>query len=163
MGYGEGLPLNANRSRAQKQINRRVEILTQIQWYGRLPAAHISRSLKRLTATGRVVGVSRREECISSVREPLYTFVMHRSGGFLRIHILTIVKPFITLIRGVWYPDNLHANAPNSLCLILVMRPAPVSCIGGYYGCRLTYAAGHKSSVPRAIGITDWDVLCRGG
>ena len=31
MGYGEGLPLNANRSRAEKQINRRVEILSLIQ------------------------------------------------------------------------------------------------------------------------------------
>ena len=31
MGYGEGLPLNANRTRAEKQINRRVEILSLIQ------------------------------------------------------------------------------------------------------------------------------------
>lgn len=31
MGYGEGLPLNANRTRAEKQINRRVEILSRIQ------------------------------------------------------------------------------------------------------------------------------------
>ena len=31
MGYGEGLPLNANRTRAEKQINRRVEILSLMQ------------------------------------------------------------------------------------------------------------------------------------
>ena len=31
MGYGEGLPLNANRTREEKQINRRVEILRLIQ------------------------------------------------------------------------------------------------------------------------------------
>ena len=31
MGYGEGLPLNANRSRSDKQINRRVEILSVIK------------------------------------------------------------------------------------------------------------------------------------
>ena len=54
----------------------------------------IENYLKRLTATGREVAVSRREDCISSVREPLHTISMHRPGGFLRIYILTSVKTF---------------------------------------------------------------------
>ena len=33
-------------------------------------------------------------------------------------------NPFITLIMSIYYPNNLPANAPNSLCLILVMSPS---------------------------------------
>jgi hypothetical protein len=48
------------------------------------------------------------------------------------------------------------------LCLILLLLPAPVSCIGGYYGYRLGYAAGHKSFTDRHIIRRGGQVCCIG-